>query len=189
LTRALSLIAEMRKSDPYREMFDELSPMEAIRGREPAKQLIYLWMKSVFPGYVLAADRADMAHGVEVRLPFLDHVLFDYVQRIPVSMLAAGGRRKHVLREAASPFISEAVREREKKPLMAPSFTQRAADPLHGTIRDILRSDSMASLPFFDRRAISSLVDRHDTDGHATADPLLLIAASLCVMQERYGLS
>jgi asparagine synthase (glutamine-hydrolysing) len=174
--------------DPYRAMFEGLAPMPSIRGREPAKQLIYLWMKSIFPAYVLAADRADMAHGIEVRLPFLDHVLFDYVRRIPVSLLAANGRRKHVLREAASSVLSSAVRDRAKKPLMAPSFTARREDPLNEVVRDILRSQATDSLPFFDRRALSTLVDRRD-DGHATADPLLLMAASLAVMQERYRLN
>jgi len=171
-----SILSKDVEQDPYRTMFDNLAPMPAISGREPAKQLIYLWMKSIFPGYVLTADRADMAHGLEVRLPFLDHVLFDYVKTIPVSILAAKGERKHVLREVARDVIPPDVRNRVKKPLMAPSFTKRDDDPLNCLVSDIISSDSMQSVPFFNTKALRSTRD----------DPLLLMAASLCIIQDRY---
>jgi len=180
--------ADFRNRDPYRQLFEQLRPMDRLRGREPAKQLIYLWMQSLFPGYILAADRADMAHGVEVRLPFLDHVLFDYVRQIPVSLLAAGGRRKHVLREAAAPVISQAVREREKKPLLAPPFTQRKGNRLNTLVQDTLRSPSLDSLPFLDARATRSLLESSHRTGKASVDPLLLMSASLCVLHERFRL-
>ena len=191
LARRMDLMHSMlspaaRIDDPYRTLFGELSPMENIRGREPAKQLIYLWMKSIFPGYVLSADRADMAHGVEVRLPFLDHVLFDYVKRVPVRILAANGIRKNLLREAARPVLTEGARNRAKKPLLAPSFSGNTKDPLRTVIRDILNSDPMRGNPFFHHRAVSRLADSGDSDRSATIDPLLLMAASLCIIQERY---
>ena len=177
-------VADAMMVDPYRELFEELSPMENLRGRESAKQLIYLWMKSIFPGYVLSADRADMAHGVEVRLPFLDHVLFDYIKRVPVRILAANGTRKHLLREAARPVLTEAARTRAKKPLMAPPFTAVESDPLRSKVREILGDGAIRSNPFLDYRAVSKLADRPDTAG--MGDPLLLMAASLCIIQERY---
>lgn len=176
------LSSDVSIEDPYRSLFDDLAPGNSIKGREPAKQLIYLWMKTIFPGYVLAADRADMAHGLEVRLPFLDHVLFDYVKTIPVSLLAANGERKHVLREVARDVIPAEVRNRVKRPLMAPPFSKRDDDPLNLTVRDIVFSDSMRSVPFFDSHALRNLVDRKETG----ADPLLLMAASLCIIQDRY---
>jgi asparagine synthase (glutamine-hydrolysing) len=126
-----------------------------------------------------------MAHGLEVRLPFLDHVLFDYVKTIPVSILAAKGERKHVLREVARDVIQAEVRNRVKKPLMAPPFSRREDDPLNRVVREIVLSDSMRGVPFFNSRALRELVDRND-NGRATADPLLLMAASLCIIQDRY---
>lgn len=171
--------------DPYRGLYEDLAPRESIAGREPAKQLIYLWMKSIFPGYVLAADRADMAHGLEVRLPFLDHVLFEYVKRIPVRILASKGERKHLLREVARDVIPAEVRNRAKKPLMAPSFANRKEDPLKCAVRDIVLSDSMRRVPFFDSDAIRNLVDRKES----RVEALLLMAASLCIIQDRYNVT
>lgn len=87
--------------DPYREFMLQFDRRATMSGREPVKQLLYLWMKSLFVNYVLAADRLDMAHAVEVRLPFLDHKLFELTRTIPASSLAKGSIRKRLLREAA----------------------------------------------------------------------------------------
>lgn len=180
-----------QQRDPYRALYDSLDAGEKVRGREPAKQLIYLWLKTIFPGYILAADRADMAHSVEVRLPFLDHVLFEYVRSIPVRTLGYGGQNKYVLREAAAPYLAESIRHRPKKPLMAPPFTPRPGSRLFGVIQDVLRSGAMRDLPFFTPGAITLLADdahRRNGDGRASLDPLFIMAASLCVLQERYRL-
>ena len=49
------------------------------------------WLRTLFPNYHLGADRLDMAHAVEVRMPFLDHVLFEAVCQVPSAVLARGG--------------------------------------------------------------------------------------------------
>jgi len=185
------LAARHRGNDPYRMLYESLAATEILRDREPAKQLIYLWLKTMFPGYILTADRADMAHGVEVRLPFLDHVLFEHVREIPIRTLAFGGENKYLLREAAAPYISDVIRGRPKKPLMAPPFSSRPGGKLFGVIQDVLRSNSMQDVPFFAPAAINRLADdahaRHG-DGRASVDPLLIMAASLCILQENYRL-
>ena len=183
--------ASHQQRDPYRALYESIDAGKRVRGREPAKQLIYLWLKTIFPGYILAADRADMAHSVEVRLPFLDHILFEYVRSIPVSTLGYGGQNKFVLREAAAPYLAESIRHRPKKPLMAPPFSLRKGSQLFCVIQDILRSSAMRDVPFFTPGAVTLLADEvhhRNGDGRASLDPLFIMAASLCVLQERYRL-
>lgn len=50
-------------------------------------------------------DRMSMASGLEVRVPFCDHHLVEYVWNIPWSMKAMNGRRKQVLRDAAEGLL------------------------------------------------------------------------------------
>ena len=57
-----------------------------------------------------------MASGLEVRVPFCDHRLVEYVWNIPWGMKAMGGRRKQVLRDAAEGLLPEDVRLRPKSP-------------------------------------------------------------------------
>lgn len=61
-------------------------------------------------------DRMSMASGLEVRVPFCDHHLVEYVWNIPWKMKAMGGHRKQVLRDAAAGLLPEDVRTRSKSP-------------------------------------------------------------------------
>ncbi len=81
----------------------------ALSRREPSRHLLSLWLHSLFVNYHLAADRLDMAHGVEVRLPFLDHELFEYTNRLPLAVLTAPPGEKRLLREAMRPYLPDSV--------------------------------------------------------------------------------
>lgn len=61
-------------------------------------------------------DRVSMWSGLEVRVPFADHHLLEYVWNIPWSMKNRHGVRKQVLRDAAEGLLPEDVRNRPKSP-------------------------------------------------------------------------
>ena len=52
-------------------------------------------------------DREEMAHSLEARLPFLDHLLYDEAKRIPVDFKMRDGLEKAVLRDAAKGVLPE----------------------------------------------------------------------------------
>ena len=162
-----------------------------MSGREPVKQVLYLWMKSLFVNYVLAADRLDLAHAVEVRLPFLDHELFELTRMIPASLLAKGSIRKGLLRDAARPFISDEVYRGWKQPFFAPPSTLQLQNPMYQLMQDVLRSKSLADVPFFDPKSVVALLDRLPAmhpGARASMDPLLFMMTSMSILQERYRL-
>ena len=59
----------------YQPLFSDLDVRGQLAGRDPVHQSLYLWSKTVLPGYILnmLGDRMEMAHSVEGRVPFLDH--------------------------------------------------------------------------------------------------------------------
>ncbi len=182
---------EFAKRDPYREFFRQFDYRKTLYGREPAKQILYLWVKSLFVNYVLAAERLDMANAVEVRLPFLDHKLFEFGRSIPGSMLAKDGTIKYILREAAKDYITDEVYRGLKQPFLAPPTTKRNDDAMFVMLQDILRSESFASVPFIDRTAVIKMLDGiNDLDDAARAsmDPILYMMASIGVLHEKYRL-
>lgn len=61
-------------------------------------------------------DRMSMASGLEVRVPFCDHRLVEYVWNIPWEMKNRNNVSKNVLREAARGILPEDVRLRRKSP-------------------------------------------------------------------------
>ena len=54
---------------------------------------------------ILLADRMEMAHSVEGRMPLLDHQVAEAAVQVPVSMKVRGIRGKHVLLEAAKDVL------------------------------------------------------------------------------------
>jgi len=148
-------------------------------------------MKSLFVNYVLAAERLDMANAVEVRLPFLDHKLFEYASSIPGEMLAKNGTIKYILREAVKPYVTDEVYRGLKQPFLAPPTTRRNDDAMFVMLQDILRSESFATIPFFDRKAVLRMLeDLHTMDeaSRTSMDPIMYMMASIGVLHEKYSL-
>jgi len=183
--------AQFRGRDPFRELLAQLDVRRSLRGREPVRQILYLWLKTFFVNYVLAGERLDMAHAVEVRLPFLDHKLFELTRSIPAAVLARGGGRKQLLRDAVRSYVTSEVYEGAKQPFFGPPATLRVGNPLYVFIQDLLRSEAFRSVPFFDQASVIALLDRlpqMDDEARSAMDPTLLMTASLAILHERYAL-
>jgi asparagine synthase (glutamine-hydrolysing) len=178
-----------QRRDPYREFFRQFKWRANLFGREPVKLILYLWMKSLFVNYVLAGERLDMAHAVEVRLPFLDHKLFEFARSIPASMLARDGGRKYVLREAVKPFVTDEVYQGAKQPFFAPPML--IGNPMYELLQDLLRSRNFKSVPFFNQSSVIRFLDElpvMDDRTRASMDPVLFMMASIGVLHEHHRL-
>jgi Asparagine synthase len=120
---------------PWTKVFGHLEPQET-RARNPNGRVLsainskwhplhtsqYIWTKSILPNLILTCmgDRMEMAHSIEGRPPFLDHVLTEYANRLPPSTKIRINPEtgevveKWILREAGKPFITEEVYKRKK---------------------------------------------------------------------------
>jgi len=89
-------------------------------------------------------DRMSMAVGLEVRVPYCDHRLVEYVYNTPWSLKTYDGREKSLLRGAARDLLPESVAQRVKSPYPTtsdPRYTaaiQAQAKDLSGTGNDVL---------------------------------------------------
>ncbi|WP_369368221.1 asparagine synthase (glutamine-hydrolyzing) [Streptomyces sp. CG4] len=95
-------------------------------------------------------DRMSMAVGLEVRVPFCDHRLVEYVYNAPWALKSFDGREKSLLREAAADVLPRSVYDRVKSPY--PS-TQ---DPLYARalqeqVKDLLARPSHRVFDLVDR--------------------------------------
>jgi asparagine synthase (glutamine-hydrolysing) len=79
-------------------------------------------------------DRVEMAHSLEVRVPFLDHHLYDAAKAIPVDFKMRDGLEKAVLRDAAKDILPDDLRLRPKRGFM---FTSDPID-FHGVDRKLI---------------------------------------------------
>jgi asparagine synthase (glutamine-hydrolysing) len=91
-------------------------------------------------------DRASMAVGLEVRVPFCDHRLVEYVYNAPWSLKTYDGREKSLLRGAARDVLPQSVAERVKSPYPSTQDPKYAVK-LQDSAREYL---SMPGHPVFD---------------------------------------
>ncbi len=90
-----------------------------------------------------------MALGLEVRVPFCDHRLVEYVYNIPWAMKTFDGREKSVLRAATTDILPASVLRRVKSPYPS-TQSQAYSRALMDQARDLVaRNDPV--LDFIDR--------------------------------------
>ena len=192
-----SFNAEFNGCDPYGAFLDGLDVDQQIAGREAVHQSLYLWIKSMFVNLLLnqLGDRMEMAHGIEGRLPYLDDRVVVLLRDMPVSMKIRGSNGKYVLREAVRPFVTKSVYRRRKSAFLAPSPALQPTGRMHQMLQDLLRSNLMASVPFFDHRAVVKFLDSiprireqgpHALEGIGNQ---LVYLASACILQGRFNLN
>jgi asparagine synthase (glutamine-hydrolysing) len=183
-----SLFAErLASTDPAYAFFRQFDVHGQLEGREGFKQGLYLWMKSSFANYLLAGERLDMAHGIEQRVPFLDHELFEFARTIPSTLLLRDGREKWVLREAMKPFVTEQVYAGRKRPFVGPPSILQDDSATLALAQDRLRSQVVADVPFLNSRAVTAFMDRLGPlppTERSAFDPLVLLLLSFTVLQE-----
>ena len=112
-------------------------------------------------------DRMSMAVGLEVRVPFCDHRLVDYVYNTPWSLKTYDGREKSLLRGATRDVLPRSVVERVKSPYPSTSDPQYGA-AIQAQAKDLLGSGQDTLFGLVDRTALEQLT-RQDP---ATFEPL-----------------
>lgn len=92
-------------------VFADDTPEEARR-----REISWLNLKWFMTNLLDRKDRMSMASGLEVRVPFCDHRIVEYVWNIPWEMKNKDNISKNVLREAAYGILPENIRLRKKSP-------------------------------------------------------------------------
>ena len=88
---------------------------------EVLQKIPYLEMQLRLPEHLLMrVDKLTMAHSVEARVPFLDHDVVEFANRLPPSYKLADATGKKILKRAAKPYLDEDMIYRRKQGFGAP---------------------------------------------------------------------
>jgi asparagine synthase (glutamine-hydrolysing) len=100
------------------------SPFDAFRkifhGNNVRKESYFDLMthfdfKTLLPALLHVEDRVSMAHGLEARVPLLDHPLVELAATIPSNIKFKNGTMKNVFRNAIRPYLPPSILERKDK--------------------------------------------------------------------------
>ncbi|MFF7401007.1 asparagine synthase (glutamine-hydrolyzing) [Streptomyces murinus] len=104
-------------------------------------------------------DRMSMATGLEVRVPFCDHRLVEYVFNTPWALKSFDGREKSLLREAAKDVLPQSVYDRVKSPYPS-TQDPRYARALQAQAKDLLARPSHRVFDLVDRDRLRKAAER-----------------------------
>lgn len=141
----------------YFETIDEVPAFDADNDEEKRRREIsYLNINWFMSNLLDRKDRMSMASGLEVRVPFCDHRLAQYVWNIPWEMKNKDNVSKSILREAAKTILPIDVLMRKKSPYPKTHnpYYERAIRKL---LFEILEDSSSPILTFVDKNSVMSL--------------------------------
>ncbi|MFF5403188.1 asparagine synthase (glutamine-hydrolyzing) [Streptomyces misionensis] len=104
-------------------------------------------------------DRMSMRTGLEVRVPFCDHRLVEYVFNTPWSLKSFDGREKSLLREASRDVLPQSVYDRVKSPYPSTQDPQYAR-ALQDQAKDLLARPSHRIFDLVDRDRLKRAAER-----------------------------
>lgn len=106
------------------------------------------------------ADRTSMAHGLEVRVPFLDHAIVEFVFSVPFAYKVRRGSNKHVFRLGAEKLLPPAVMARPKEGLDLP-LGRWLRGPLRSIVEETLMDAGAECGLLFDTAEVRKLMADH----------------------------
>jgi asparagine synthase (glutamine-hydrolysing) len=125
------------------------------------RQMSYLHLTRFVRILLDRKDRASMAVGLEVRVPFCDHRLVEYVYNTPWALKSFDGREKSLLREATADVLPRSVYDRVKSPYPSTQDPAYAA-ALRRNVQEVLAQPSHPVFGIVSHRRLAEAV-RDDT--------------------------
>ncbi|TDD39124.1 asparagine synthase (glutamine-hydrolyzing) [Nonomuraea terrae] len=138
LARRIDL--ERYRAERYRQALDEVPRLPGETGHERRmREVSYLHLTRFVQILLDRKDRMSMRVGLEVRVPFCDHRLVEYVFNAPWAHKTYDGREKSLLRGASADLLPESILRRVKSPYPAtqdPSYDQVLREHAGALLRD-----------------------------------------------------
>jgi asparagine synthase (glutamine-hydrolysing) len=148
-----------RMTQLYQEALAEVPRLE---GEDPKaarmREVFYLNLTHFLPMLLDRKDRMSMAVGFEVRVPFCDYRLVEYVWNIPWEMKTVGKIEKGILRRALTGILPDDVRTRRKSAYPS-SQNPTYEEGLRQWVLQILNDPNAPILPFINANMLRRLTE------------------------------
>ncbi len=122
----------------------------------------YIEVNSSLPDELLLyADKLSMHHGLEVRVPFLDHEIVEYAARLPADLKVRRARGKWLHREVCQEYLPGEVMRRKKRGFGVNVVDDWFRSSLSGQIDDVLLDSQSLIYDFLRPDRAEELVREH----------------------------
>ena len=147
-----SMHESVAQTNPWTELG---FPLDRAKRWHPLHRGVWIAARVLLAGHLLQAkgDRVAMHSSVEVRYPFLDEDVFDFLSKLHPRWRLRGFKDKHLLRLLAERWVPKSVARRHKVIFRAPldSFHM---DPEPPFVSQLLSDESLGRTGYFDIAAV-----------------------------------
>ena len=118
--------------------------------------------KCLLPALLQVEDRMSMAHGLESRVPFLDHSVVELAATIPADIKFKGGQMKHFIKSTFDSDLPTSLMQRRDKMGFPVPLKEWFSGELHGMVEDVFQTQKTRHREFFNSAAILANFDKGD---------------------------
>ena len=184
--RAL-LSTELQKSilrqNPFEDILRYVNQSGLVSDFE---RILYLCMKMYLQDDILVkVDRASMAHGLEVRVPYLDHHIVEYMSGVQSIYKLNGFTSKYLLKKAARGLLPAEIIKRRKAGFMIPLATWIKQD-LRDIVEDMCSESRIKRDGWFNPRTVRTMLDDHYS-GRRDYRKMIWTLLAFQMWKENYG--
>ena len=163
---APDLRERLQLADYVRDRYsDALRQIPVLAGEDPVdrrmREVYHLHLTHFLAAMLDRKDRMSMAVGLEVRVPFCDHRLVEYVWNVPWQLKEAGGMEKGLLRRAVADLLPGEIARRQKSGYPAMQDPAYAKE-VRRRLRESLGDPGSRVAPLLDASRVRWLTDQEE---------------------------
>jgi len=146
--------------DKVLECWDDIAGL--MENTDELGGLQFLEIRSSLPDELLMyADKLSMAHGLEVRVPYLDREVVEYVERLDAGFKVRNGSRKWLHRQVCHDFLPKAILNRKKRGFAVNVVDDWFHGSLNNKMESLLLDSSSLMYQFLQPKATQQLLREH----------------------------
>jgi asparagine synthase (glutamine-hydrolysing) len=140
----------------WTSMMDLMSYTDELGG------LQFLEVRSNLPDELLMyADKLSMAHGLELRVPFVDKEIVEYVERLPANLKVRNGSGKWVHRQVCRNHLPPSFLKRPKRGFAVNVVDDWFRNAIDSRMVETLRDSSSRIYQYLQGKVVSNLFEQH----------------------------
>jgi asparagine synthase (glutamine-hydrolysing) len=142
--------------ESWASMTDLMSETDELGG------LQFLEVRSTLPDELLMyADKLSMAHGLELRVPYVDKEIVEYVERLPASFKVRNGLGKWLHRQVCRTYLPDSILQRPKRGFGVNVVDSWLRGALDSRMTETLRDGGSRIYQYLQAKAVCELFDQH----------------------------
>jgi asparagine synthase (glutamine-hydrolysing) len=159
--------------DYWRELLPQIEHTDELGGFQ------LLEIRCSLPDELLMyADKLSMAHSLEVRVPYLDRTVVEYVQRLGANLKVRKGTRKWLHRKVCQSYLSPRILKGKKRGFAANVVDEWFHSSLNGALQAVLLDESSLMFGLLNPKPVRRLLEGHQSgrqDNHKLLFSLVMV--------------